>query len=103
MSDDAPLPAVPDPGEAAAAGVRASDADREALVARLQTALAEGRIDLDEYAEDCYDGDMGACDALYRESPRSSAYELYGGTCAGRQSNADASRVFCTDAFPPAS
>jgi len=59
--------------------------------------------DLDDYAEDCYDGDMGACDDLYRESPRSSAYELYGGTCAGRQPNADASKVFCVDAFPPAS
>ena len=59
--------------------------------------------DLDEYAEECYDGDMEACDALYEESPRSSAYELYGGTCAGRQPNADASKVFCVDAFPPAS
>jgi hypothetical protein len=59
--------------------------------------------ELDEYAEECYDGDMEACDDLYQESPRSSAYELYGGTCAGRQPNADASKVFCTDAFPPAS
>lgn len=59
--------------------------------------------DLDGYAEDCYDGDMEACDDLYRESPRSSAYELYGGTCAGRQPNADASKVCCVDAFPPAS
>ena len=59
--------------------------------------------ELDEYAEECYDGDMEACDDLYQESPRSSAYELYGGTCAGRQPNADASKVFCVDAFPPAS
>lgn len=59
--------------------------------------------DLDEFAEECFDGDMEACDALYRESPRSSAYELYGGTCAGRQPNADASKVYCVDAFPPAS
>ena len=59
--------------------------------------------EFDEYAEDCFDGDMEACDDLYRESPRSSAYELYGGTCAGRQPNADASKVFCVDAFPPAS
>ena len=59
--------------------------------------------ELDEYAEECYDGDMEACDDLYQESPRSSAYELYGGTCAGRQPNADASEVFCVDAFPPAS
>jgi hypothetical protein len=31
--------------------VRASDADREAAVARLQTALAEGRIDVDEFGQ----------------------------------------------------
>lgn len=31
--------------------VRASDADREAVVARLQTALAEGRIDVAEFGE----------------------------------------------------
>jgi hypothetical protein len=31
--------------------VRASDEDREALVARLQTALAEGRLDLDEFGQ----------------------------------------------------
>jgi hypothetical protein len=31
--------------------VRASDADREAVVARLQTALGEGRIDLDEFGQ----------------------------------------------------
>jgi hypothetical protein len=31
--------------------VRASDADREAAVARLQIAVGEGRIDLDEFAQ----------------------------------------------------
>jgi hypothetical protein len=31
--------------------VRASDADREAVVARLQKALSEGRIDLDEFGQ----------------------------------------------------
>jgi hypothetical protein len=51
VSDDARMPAVPDPGDAGAPGVRASDSDREALVARLQTALAEGRIDLDEFGQ----------------------------------------------------
>ncbi|MGY1741615.1 MULTISPECIES: DUF1707 domain-containing protein [unclassified Blastococcus] len=41
MTDDAaPTPVV-----------RASDADREAVVARLQTALTEGRIDVDEFGE----------------------------------------------------
>lgn len=43
MTDDAAVPAVPP--------VRASDADRDALVARLQTAVGEGRLDLDEFAE----------------------------------------------------
>ncbi|MBN1091643.1 DUF1707 and DUF2154 domain-containing protein [Blastococcus sp. TML/M2B] len=51
MSDDAALPAVPEPDPAAAPGVRASDGDREALVARLQQALAEGRLDLDEFGQ----------------------------------------------------
>ncbi|WP_409332466.1 DUF1707 SHOCT-like domain-containing protein [Trujillonella humicola] len=41
MTDDADRPPV----------VRASDADREAVVARLQAALAEGRIDVDEFGE----------------------------------------------------
>ncbi|WP_254920672.1 DUF1707 SHOCT-like domain-containing protein [Blastococcus mobilis] len=31
--------------------VRASDADREAVLSRLQTALGEGRIDLDEFGQ----------------------------------------------------
>ena len=31
--------------------VRASDADREAVVSRLQAALAEGRLDLDEFGQ----------------------------------------------------
>lgn len=51
MPDDSLPPAVPGPGDPAAAGVRASDTDREALVARLQTALAEGRLDLDEFGQ----------------------------------------------------
>ncbi|MDT0278395.1 hypothetical protein [Blastococcus goldschmidtiae] len=59
--------------------------------------------ELDDYAEECHGGDMEACDDLYRESPEYSAYELYGGTCAGRQSNSDAQEVYCVEAFPPAS
>jgi hypothetical protein len=55
---------------------------------------------LDAYAQDCYDGDMEACDALFLESEDDSPYKLYGGTCAGRQPVADASTVFCTVAFP---
>jgi hypothetical protein len=40
-----------DPSPDRSPGLRASDADREAAVTRLQTALAEGRIDLDEFGE----------------------------------------------------
>ncbi|WP_104524935.1 DUF1707 SHOCT-like domain-containing protein [Blastococcus atacamensis] len=40
MSDDAAVPAV-----------RASDAERDALVVRLQAAVGEGRLDLDEFAQ----------------------------------------------------
>ena len=34
----------------ASPAVRASDADREAVISRLQTAVGEGRLDLDEFA-----------------------------------------------------
>ncbi len=37
--------------EAEVPAVRASDADREAVVARLQAALSEGRLDVEEFAE----------------------------------------------------
>jgi hypothetical protein len=40
-----------DPGQDGTPVVRASDADREAIVTRLQTALGEGRIDLDEFGQ----------------------------------------------------
>ena len=59
--------------------------------------------ELDGYAEECHEGDMASCDELYRSSPRGSAYELYGGTCAGRQSNIDAREIYCVEAFPPPS
>jgi hypothetical protein len=39
------------PEEPARPVVRASDADREAVVTRLQTAVGEGRIDLDEFSQ----------------------------------------------------
>jgi hypothetical protein len=38
------------PDQPASPVVRASDADREAVVTRLQSAVAEGRIDLDEFS-----------------------------------------------------
>ncbi len=52
------------------------------------------------YAQDCYEGDMAACDSLFLESDVDSEYEEYGGTCAGRQPESDASTVYRTDAFP---
>jgi hypothetical protein len=55
---------------------------------------------LDELAQSCYDGDMQACDDLYSQSEEDSAYELYGGTCAGRQEVSASDTVYCTDAFP---
>jgi hypothetical protein len=55
---------------------------------------------LDELAQGCYDGDMQACDDLYARSVSDSLYELYGGTCAGRQDVSEVDTVFCTDAFP---
>ncbi len=55
---------------------------------------------MNAYAQDCYDGDMEACDNLFLESEVDSPYEVYGGTCAGRQPIENASTVFCTAAFP---
>ena len=43
--------AAPDPQPQQAPGVRASDAEREATVTRLQAAVGEGRIDLEEFGE----------------------------------------------------
>jgi hypothetical protein len=57
---------------------------------------------LDQLAQSCYDGDMAACDTLYAQSESDSLYELYGGTCAGRQDVDDLDTVFCTRAFPQA-
>jgi hypothetical protein len=42
---------VTEPGSENAPGVRASDVDREAVITRLQAALGEGRIDLDEFGQ----------------------------------------------------
>jgi hypothetical protein len=55
---------------------------------------------MDRYAGDCHDGDMEACDTLFRKSERGSDYKTYGGTCAGRQAIEDATTVYCRDAFP---
>jgi hypothetical protein len=54
VTDDASAAALP--------AVRASDADREAIVVRLQKAVGEGRIDLDEFGQ--------RADAAYRAITR---------------------------------
>jgi hypothetical protein len=39
---------------------------------------------LDAHADDCFGGDLQACDTLYFESPPMSDYEEYALTCGGR-------------------
>jgi hypothetical protein len=53
---------------------------------------------LDVLAQSCYDGDMGACDDLWRRSDQDSAYRDYGDTCAGRQPPLTTN--WCVDSFP---
>jgi hypothetical protein len=52
---------------------------------------------LDALAQSCYDGDMAACDDLWRDSEAGSDYRNFGDTCAGRQP--DNSGKWCEDAF----
>lgn len=40
--------------------------------------------ELDALAQDCFDGDFGACDQLFFDSPVDSDYEAYGDSCGGR-------------------
>lgn len=40
--------------------------------------------ELDALAEECFDGDVAACDQLFFESPAGSDYEAYGDSCGGR-------------------
>ncbi len=53
---------------------------------------------LDVLAQGCFDGDMGACDRLFKLAPIGSAYETYGDTCAGRQP--EGTFTYCRAAFP---
>ncbi len=39
---------------------------------------------LNTYAEDCFAGELQACDDLYYEAPPMSEYESYATTCGGR-------------------
>ncbi len=52
---------------------------------------------LDALAQSCYDGDLTACDDLYRDADPGTSYRNYGDTCAGRQEAG--SGIWCIDAF----
>jgi hypothetical protein len=39
---------------------------------------------LDQYAQNCFTGDLQSCDDLFYESAPFSEYERYGSTCGGR-------------------
>jgi len=53
---------------------------------------------LDALAQQCYDGAMLACDALFDAAPMKSAYQAYGDTCAGRQP--PGTFKYCRATFP---
>lgn len=41
--------------------------------------------DMQDLVDDCTEGDMAACDELYRDSPFGSDEEAWGDSCGGRQ------------------
>jgi hypothetical protein len=53
---------------------------------------------LDQYAQTCHDGDMAACDTLFKQSEAASRYQAYGDSCAGRRPLG--TDVSCTVSFP---
>lgn len=53
---------------------------------------------LNQYAQQCYGGNMDSCDYLYLESDVGSSYEKYGDTCAGRQP--EQTDRLCSESFP---
>jgi hypothetical protein len=91
VSNDAVPDAVPD----AAGAVRASDADREATVTRLQSAVGEGRIDLDEFgqrADAAYAAvTVGELDLLVADLPARPAPPVQ---IVGRRPQAEVTSVF---------
>jgi hypothetical protein len=50
-----------------------------------------------EYAQECYQGDMTSCDALYLIADDGSAYSKYADSCAGRQP--EGTDQLCSDSF----
>jgi hypothetical protein len=51
----------------------------------------------DALADSCFEGDMGACDVLYRITPVDSNSEAYGDTCGGRVDEADGEPTCVTE------
>lgn len=77
MTEQADTPDDADRGDVEPAAFRASDAEREAIVARLNVASGEGRLTLDEYSqrlERVYQAQVrGELDALVADLPQESA------------------------------
>lgn len=55
--------------------------------------------ELDSLAQECFEGDMGACDTLFFTSDIDSEYETYGATCGGRLPEDEAIGL-CVLTFP---
>jgi type II secretory pathway pseudopilin PulG len=51
-----------------------------------------------QYAQQCYRGDMASCDTLYIISDEGTPYSRYADTCAGRQP--EGTDRLCEDTFP---
>jgi Domain of unknown function (DUF1707) len=88
VTPEEPRPPVP----------RASDADREAAVTRLQTAVGEGRLDLDEFGERVEAayaaGTVAELDALLADLPRGEVVGLPAGELVGGGGSGPVSSVF---------
>lgn len=57
-----------------------------------------GEPQLDDLAEECYQGDMQACDDLYLTSPSGSTHQAYGDTCGHRVEESNG--FYCTTLLP---
>ena len=51
-----------------------------------------------QYAQECYAGDMASCDALFIIADDGSPYSRYADTCAGRQP--EGTDQLCEETFP---
>ncbi|UOY03895.1 DUF1707 SHOCT-like domain-containing protein [Blastococcus sp. PRF04-17] len=97
---------VSDPSSESSPGVRASDADRDAVVARLQAALGEGRIDLDEFgqrADAAYATTTSELDGLVADLPRPGGppVEIVGMRAAEELRNVFGDITLTVGAVPP--